>query len=382
MGISFPSNNIGVVNTSSTRTNTKRGYWGSGAHDIGEDYTFSSPRSHSFREPITHGDRVNPTAYFRRGALVLSDEPVVRNLSGSDVNGSYSDTRTEYMSSFLSPEIFTDTVDKFNANSDNLRNEVTVKVLNKLRSNKASWGTNVLQAARIAEEMAHPFKTILTEFKRFKLRNLSGWLHGKQLSDAYLYFIYGVKPLMSDVYNASGALSNVICRDSNALKVKATGSMSDTFVNTDGSGTFQNHYELNVKISAGISASINDSFSSLADELGVLNPLEIAWDYLPWTFVIDWAIPVGSVLQSLSASLGLDFHSGYLTSVSEITKTSKKLDILDPGWTLVSPGSLKVGYKEIRRRVWYDFPKGELYYNNPFSTTHVGEALALLRQLM
>jgi len=48
-----------------------------------------------------------------------------------------------------------------------------------------------------------------------------------------------------------------------------------------------------------------------------LNPLSIAWELTPFSFVVDWFIDVGGYLQNLEASLGtgLTFYGGYETQV-------------------------------------------------------------------
>jgi hypothetical protein len=34
--------------------------------------------------------------------------------------------------------------------------------------------------------------------------------------------------------------------------------------------------------------------------LGLLDPLSVAWEILPWSFVVDWFYPVGTFLDNLS----------------------------------------------------------------------------------
>jgi hypothetical protein len=38
--------------------------------------------------------------------------------------------------------------------------------------------------------------------------------------------------------------------------------------------------------------------------LGITNPLLIAWEVVPYSFVVDWVLPVGTWLESLDALLG------------------------------------------------------------------------------
>jgi hypothetical protein len=39
---------------------------------------------------------------------------------------------------------------------------------------------------------------------------------------------------------------------------------------------------------------------SVARQLGLLDPLSVAWELTPWSFVVDWFIPIGTYLDQLS----------------------------------------------------------------------------------
>lgn len=43
----------------------------------------------------------------------------------------------------------------------------------------------------------------------------------------------------------------------------------------------------------------------MADSFGLNNPLEIAWDLVPYSFVLDWFLPIGDSLAALNSTTGL-----------------------------------------------------------------------------
>jgi hypothetical protein len=43
------------------------------------------------------------------------------------------------------------------------------------------------------------------------------------------------------------------------------------------------------------------------------NPAALAWELVPYSFVVDWMIPVGDYLSSLDAVNGLTFRRGTLS---------------------------------------------------------------------
>lgn len=55
--------------------------------------------------------------------------------------------------------------------------------------------------------------------------------------------------------------------------------------------------------------------------LGLLNPALLWWELLPYSFVVDWFLPVGDVLTSLTAGIGMDGVVGGLVYENEHVET-------------------------------------------------------------
>lgn len=116
-------------------------------------------------------------------------------------------------------------------------------------------------------------------------------------------------------------------------------------------------------------------------QIGLTDPLQVAWALVPFSFVLDWFLPIGSVLEGLGATKGLDFVSGTATTAVKFRGTAL---------TQLNPSSIKnqIGWFEtdvaiegMERKVLTSFPSPMLYYKSPFSTSHGLNALALFRQL-
>lgn len=117
---------------------------------------------------------------------------------------------------------------------------------------------------------------------------------------------------------------------------------------------------------------IEDPNVAWASSLGLLNPAVLAWESVPFSFVIDWFLPVGNFLQSLSTPLGVKFLSGTQTSVAEGTgKCIRRGDVSD--------SFQFIDYRVYDRDVLTTFPLAWPFIKSPFSTTHVLDSLALLR---
>lgn len=50
------------------------------------------------------------------------------------------------------------------------------------------------------------------------------------------------------------------------------------------------------------------------NQLGLANPLALAWELTSLSFVVDWILPIGQVLNALTASAGLSFVNGSLSN--------------------------------------------------------------------
>ena len=68
---------------------------------------------------------------------------------------------------------------------------------------------------------------------------------------------------------------------------------------------------------------INTDAHNLA-ATGFSNPLNLGWELVPFSFVVDWFVGIGNYLSSLDATLGLAFEKGCKTTAerSASTKTT------------------------------------------------------------
>lgn len=117
-------------------------------------------------------------------------------------------------------------------------------------------------------------------------------------------------------------------------------------------------------------------------ELGLINPAEVVWELLPYSFVVDWAIPVGSWLSGLTADVGLTYKSGCTSS----RVTGRIVNVLKPHdgshtKLLSFSGRFNLAQMKYFRRVVYPtLPVPGFYVKNPVSKLHVLNGLALLSQ--
>lgn len=68
-----------------------------------------------------------------------------------------------------------------------------------------------------------------------------------------------------------------------------------------------------LSVTCGANYKISSPSVRTANQLGLLNVAEIAWNLTPWSFVFDWFVPVGKFLQQQGFESGLTFVRGWKT---------------------------------------------------------------------
>lgn len=211
------------------------------------------------------------------------------------------------------------------------------------------------------------------------------------ISRRWLELEYGWKPLLQDVHGAAEALakSNNNVQFTRVTKVQSAEAHDDRTVkqslNTGDTGFDKTRYKTDDKlvIRYGVKFSQQSPVTDL-QKMGLTNPALLAWELLPFSFVADWFVPIGSFLSSLDATLGLRFESGYKTVFRTINTemTSEAMVNYRTGGYLSRYEHASSKLIEWDRTVLSDFPSAVLpVMKNPFSVTHAANAIALLHQL-
>jgi hypothetical protein len=201
----------------------------------------------------------------------------------------------------------------------------------------------------------------------------------------WLELQYGWKPLLSDVYGAAQFLakqnyyvprtrctsSSTKTKNSSARTIETLGEIIDVTSSTH-----------TVKYVVYFS---EPSGGNIPVALGLTNPLAIAWELVPFSFVVDWFLPIGTYLNNLDSTQGLTFVKGCKTEFWRGTSSRTEF-----GTSETVGGHRYSVRKNLRRTyasVWVTrtklngFPSSPVpQLKSPFSDLHAANALALLAQ--
>lgn len=136
------------------------------------------------------------------------------------------------------------------------------------------------------------------------------------VSGTWLEYHFGWEPLVKDIYNSVQILQSDY--PVKRLVKKAGVDVEDK----DGNRSTADRWRVDQKHHYGwrLSADLKVSNPNLfkATQLGLVNPAAVAWELVPFSFVVDWFIPVGEFLNSYSNFFGIEV-SRPLTTVFQST---------------------------------------------------------------
>lgn len=301
---------------------------------------------------------------------------------------------------FVGSTHFDAAVTEANATSvTGLANESLIAARLNLKSKKIDLGVAFAerkQTAMLLGDTAKRLATSVTLLKQGRVRpamDALGISHrrqeprGSNWPKKWLELQYGWNPFLSDVYGAADALSKRSKGDWR-VTAKATRSRNQFYEvsKEPKSNTNFDAHRCRAKVMRSAFTRIdalpaNEATISLSS-LGITNPLLIAWELVPYSFVVDWCLPIGNWLDSLDAMLG--YTDSYVsTSVfvkAEWTDEGLSGTFSTGGWTRNNfSGSKRV--VSLVRTASSGVPLPSIpRIKDPISLGHMANGLALLSQ--
>lgn len=215
-------------------------------------------------------------------------------------------------------------------------NAALIAARNKLKGMNVNLGAAWGERKATSRQVGDACKSIADAFRNVRRGNFAGaardlgvrarrkYPRGSNITQNWLAMQYGWLPMLSDIHGSCVALEK---RDRHDWRVtaKATKRSNVTWSvkriptltsNFDGfTGVAKGEFGSFCRIDALPDNPLSGSLASI----GVTNPLLVAWELVPYSFVVDWFLPVGNWLESLDAMLG--FTQAY-TSQSDFTRVN------------------------------------------------------------
>lgn len=150
---------------------------------------------------------------------------------------------------------------------------------------------------------------------RRKVSKLNLKRKSQAFANNYLEFHFGWSPLISDI----GSVVDLLQGEIAPLQIRGRGRDALKWMSSTNSGwPYYNAetltHELVAKSVVQATVTVSNPNLYLANKLGFTNPATIAWELVPFSFVVDWFVNVSDFLGQFSEFHGLSVSNAYYTA--------------------------------------------------------------------
>lgn len=204
----------------------------------------------------------------------------------------------------------------------------------------------------------------------------------KRVANYWLMYWYGFKPLVSDAIGIYELLQE---QSKPALLVhgrgRSIGTHSSSFKGSNPS-TIEPPLSVtdhsNIKFQCQLTGRVTHDLIRQLNRVSLLNVPSLAWELVPFSFVVDWAIPVGTTLSALTATSGLTFQGG----VTTVTHDREVWSTVYPTHKVKGEPRAAIRTFGFERTKLSSFPYPQLYSRDLFDgASRFATAAALIRNL-
>jgi len=322
--------------------------------------------SSSGRANLKHSDHFRPTYYGAFRMRTQTNNFELHHPAGYTMSGKRGMGRTLSTDGLAYAGLST-----FSANSGrlpdfphsewNAAGQAAISAIGETSVNLANNAGEIRQTAGMLRERAmklvHFLRALaLGQYRRaallIGLNRMPSSARSKTLANLWLEYSFGWKPLITDILGAHEAVLK-------ALEKKSRGEQTFSSIykvpySFPWSTVYDYAGSVNQSILTQISYKyVNDGLFG-KNTLGLTNPLSLAWELMPYSFVVDWLVNVSSFLQNLTVPHALAFGAGFQTAISEGNYTVTEVGFAPtysgsrPSWTVQNFA--------MERRILGDFP--------------------------
>ncbi len=307
---------------------------------------------------------------YRRVKLSFTSQSTIRD---NYYWGSYSDSSlitAPSMSQTANTDLLTPLL-------NNARISAIANLNNSMRGSQFSLGVTMLEGRKTINFIALSAKRIIDAYKlvrkgrfakaadvlsmpkissRQKRRMRSQLRRGTQgFTDNWLAYRYGVRPLVFDVYNSIDAYHTLALSNLDDIRYKGFSRKQLSSI----SGFATN--EIRARSNFNISAACTDRTNLAVSTLGLDNPLLIAWELIPFSFIFDWFVPVGTWLEAMKTPSGFLYNNGsegtwYKHSGNYFQPASTSGSLSGYYYSETGPKTAVYDREDFQRTVLSDFP--------------------------
>lgn len=214
---------------------------------------------------------------------------------------------------------------------DPVYNRAYSKLLSKI-GDSAEWGAGIAEARGAIKMIADRVTQLVSFTRNLRKRRWAaaarglgvdvrkpppGWKRqpaAKRVASGYLEYSFGWVPLVGDIYAGIEVLQspfkttrvNARSADSIEWGIPPPGAYSP------GLRVFET-----CKVQLTTDLYVSNPNLRLASQMGLLNPASVAWELVPFSFVVDWFVNVSDIIGSMTDFAGLTLLNPATTSIAD-----------------------------------------------------------------
>jgi len=347
-----------AASTSETTTTTDRSF-----HQTSSSSTITDVVTADFRKRIRNGAIINnpfrkvdtevfyPPAAAHNRSFTRTDLVAPRGWAGTIVSGNIAMADTYQIG----------TVTGFDAEMAAERSRVIDLAVQKAHANIDT--SEMLALATLAESRKtvdffasslYKLLKIIRAVRKLDAAALKKQFSKKELANMYMELRYAIRPLFYDVNGLLNSLqAETRTYDRRTFRgyasgsVKANDSVPDTVVGWGLEATMARTATYSVSARAGVLCSVNVTNAQI---FGIDQLAETAWELVPFSFIVDWFLNVGTAISALTPNAGVTQLASWVTVKEEITaiNTMSSLRSTLTGYDRTNSvsWSTKYGYKQ------------------------------------
>lgn len=203
------------------------------------------------------------------------------------------------------------------------------RLLSKVRNQEINLGTTFGEIGETIDMVSSSARTLARAYSAARRGNVAGVVRAytgssaesrvmdvaKAGANANLAFNFGVRPLVDDVY---GLYDQMVLKNSPQYRdvhvVKASRFMPCEAQGFSSNGFHFNSIKGTITVKGSVTFWVTNPLLKTLDSLGLLNPIAVAWELVPYSFVVDWFLPIGAALESIVPPQGVQFTKGWISS--------------------------------------------------------------------